>query len=61
MLSIFRHLMKNDDGATAIEYALIASLISLTGNTPMESRRRRSPWLWVAESPWRGRGGRLAD
>ena len=27
MLSIFRRLMKNDHGATAIEYTLIASLI----------------------------------
>ena len=29
MLSIFRRLMKNDKGATAIEYALIASLIAV--------------------------------
>ena len=29
MLSIFRHLMKNEHGATAIEYVLIASLISV--------------------------------
>jgi pilus assembly protein Flp/PilA len=29
MLSIFRRLMKNDQGATAIEYALIAALISV--------------------------------
>jgi hypothetical protein len=29
MLFIFRKLMKNDDGATAIEYVLIASLISV--------------------------------
>jgi len=29
VLSIFRKLMKNDDGATAIEYVLIASLISV--------------------------------
>ena len=28
MLAIFRKLMKNEQGATAIEYALIASLIS---------------------------------
>ena len=27
MLSIFRRLMKNDRGATAIEYTLIAALI----------------------------------
>jgi len=26
MLTIFRHLMKNEHGATAIEYTLIASL-----------------------------------
>lgn len=30
MLSIFRSLMKNDDGATAIEYALIVCLIATT-------------------------------
>ena len=29
MLSIFRSLMKNDRGATAIEYTLIASLIAV--------------------------------
>jgi pilus assembly protein Flp/PilA len=29
MLSIFRRLMKNEKGATAIEYTLIASLISV--------------------------------
>jgi pilus assembly protein Flp/PilA len=29
VLSIFRKLMKNHDGATAIEYVLIASLISV--------------------------------
>jgi pilus assembly protein Flp/PilA len=35
MLSIFRHLMKNDQGATAIEYTLIASLISVAAITAM--------------------------
>lgn len=29
MLSIFRRLMKNEGGATAIEYTLIASLIAV--------------------------------
>jgi pilus assembly protein Flp/PilA len=29
MLSIFRNLMKNEQGATAIEYTLIASLIAV--------------------------------
>lgn len=29
MLSIFRRLMKNQHGATAIEYTLIASLIAV--------------------------------
>jgi pilus assembly protein Flp/PilA len=29
MLSIFRRLMKNEQGATAIEYTLIAALISV--------------------------------
>jgi pilus assembly protein Flp/PilA len=35
MLSIFRHLMKNDQGATAIEYTLIASLIAVAAITAM--------------------------
>ena len=35
MLSIFRKLMKNDDGATAIEYVLIASLISVAAIAAM--------------------------
>ena len=35
MLSIFRKLMKKDDGATAIEYVLIASLISVAAITAM--------------------------
>ncbi len=29
MLSLLRKLVKNEDGATAIEYGLIASLISV--------------------------------
>jgi pilus assembly protein Flp/PilA len=29
MLSIFRHLMNNELGATAIEYTLLASLVSV--------------------------------
>jgi pilus assembly protein Flp/PilA len=37
MLSIFRHLMKNDHGATAIEYTLIASLIAVAAITAMRS------------------------
>ena len=37
MLSIFRHLMKNDDGATAIEYTLIASLISVAAVVAMRN------------------------
>jgi pilus assembly protein Flp/PilA len=35
MLSIFRQLMKNQDGATAIEYTLIASLIAVAAITAM--------------------------
>jgi pilus assembly protein Flp/PilA len=35
MLSIFRKLMKNQDGATAIEYTLIASLIAVAAITAM--------------------------
>ncbi len=37
MLSVFRHLMKNDRGATAIEYTLIASLISVAAIVAMKS------------------------
>ena len=35
MLTIFRKLMKNDDGATAIEYVLIGSLISVAAIVAM--------------------------
>ena len=35
MLFIFRRLMKNEQGATAIEYVLIASLISVAAITAM--------------------------
>jgi pilus assembly protein Flp/PilA len=35
VLTIFRKLMKNDDGATAIEYVLIASLISVAAIAAM--------------------------
>ena len=35
MLSVFRHLMNNDRGATAIEYTLIASLISVAAIAAM--------------------------
>jgi pilus assembly protein Flp/PilA len=35
MLSIFRKLMMNDRGATAIEYTLIASLIAVAAITAM--------------------------
>jgi pilus assembly protein Flp/PilA len=37
MLSIFRKLMKNERGATAIEYVLIASLISVAAIAAMTS------------------------
>jgi pilus assembly protein Flp/PilA len=37
MLSIFRHLMKNAEGATAIEYTLIASLIAVAAITSMRT------------------------
>lgn len=37
MLSIFRRLMNNDHGATAIEYTLIASLIAVAAITAMSS------------------------
>ena len=37
MLSIFRKLMKNQDGATAIEYVLIASLISVAAIIAMRT------------------------
>jgi pilus assembly protein Flp/PilA len=35
MLSIFRRLTKNEKGATAIEYTLIASLIAVAAITAM--------------------------
>ena len=35
MLSIFRRLTKNDKGATAIEYTLIASLIAVAAVAAM--------------------------
>ena len=37
MLSIFRRLIKNDNGATAIEYTLIASLIAVAAIVAMTS------------------------
>ena len=37
MLSIFRRLMKSEHGATAIEYTLIASLISVAAIVAMRS------------------------
>jgi pilus assembly protein Flp/PilA len=37
MLSFFRHLMRNDHGATAIEYTLIASLIAVGAIVAMRS------------------------
>jgi pilus assembly protein Flp/PilA len=36
MLSIFRHLMKDADGATAIEYTLIAALVSIAAIAAMK-------------------------
>jgi pilus assembly protein Flp/PilA len=35
MLSIFRRLARNEQGATAIEYTLIAALISVAAITAM--------------------------
>jgi pilus assembly protein Flp/PilA len=35
MLSIFRQVMRNENGATAIEYVLIASLISVAAIAAM--------------------------
>ena len=40
MLSIFRRLMKSENGATAIEYTLIASLIAVAAIAAMNDRRR---------------------
>ncbi len=37
MLSIFRRLMKSENGATAIEYTLIASLIAVAAIAAMQS------------------------
>ena len=37
MLSFLRRVLKNDRGATAIEYTLIASLIAVAAITAMSS------------------------
>ena len=37
MLSIFRKLLKDEEGATAIEYGLIAALISVAAITAFTS------------------------
>ena len=37
MLSIFRRLMKNNQGATAVEYTLIASLIAVAAIASMRT------------------------
>lgn len=37
MLSLFRRLMKNADGATAIEYTLIVSLIAVAAIASMRT------------------------
>jgi pilus assembly protein Flp/PilA len=37
MLSIFRRLMKSENGATAIEYTLIASLIAVAAIAAMNT------------------------
>ena len=37
MLSIFRRLMKSEQGATALEYTLIASLIAVAAIAAMGS------------------------
>ena len=37
LLSIFRKLMKNEQGATAIEYTLIASLIAVAAIASMRT------------------------
>ena len=37
MLSIFRRLMKSEQGATAIEYTLIASLIAVAAIVAMQN------------------------
>jgi pilus assembly protein Flp/PilA len=41
MLSIFRRLMKNEHGATAIEYTLIASLIAVAAITAFTQVRTK--------------------
>ena len=37
MLTLFRRLVKNEQGATAIEYTLIASLIAVAAIASMRS------------------------
>ena len=41
MLSIFRRLVKNEKGATALEYVLIASLISVAAIAAMTAVSNR--------------------
>ncbi len=36
-MKIFQHVLKNEDGATAIEYGLIAALVAVAAMTAMGS------------------------
>ena len=70
MLSIFRRLMKNEHGATAIEYTLIASLIAVAAiaafttvgtkvSSRDEQRRRQHGLIETVFGP--GMGGPATD
>jgi pilus assembly protein Flp/PilA len=41
MLSLFRRLMKNEHGATAIEYTLIAALVAIAAVTALTTVGRK--------------------
>ena len=43
MLSLFRRLMMNDQGATVIEYTLIGSLIAVAAIASMRRSAAKSP------------------
>ena len=51
MLSFFRHLMKNNIGATPVEYTLIVSLIAVAAIASMRSVGSKVSILMGSVSP----------
>ena len=51
MLSFFRRLMKNSNGATVIEYTLIASLIAVAAIASMRSVGTKVSMCWERQQP----------